>query len=63
MSAEMTGIEFTELRLFAGYSQTGLVQIIHKSLRSISRYETGRAPIPPLVADAMRNLKRRKANK
>jgi predicted transcriptional regulator len=59
----MTPDQFKELRDKAGYSQSTLVPVLGRSRRSISAYETGSAPIPPLVADAMRRLEKRENDK
>jgi hypothetical protein len=60
---DVTPAIFKTRRIVAHHTQASLAPVIHKSRRSISMYETGRAPIPPLVADAMRRLEKRENGK
>jgi len=52
----MTAAEFTAIKAKCGLSQSKLVKILGKSIRTISRYETGKTPIPLLVERFMQDL-------
>ena len=52
----MTPAEFTAIKAKCGLSQSKLAKHLGKSIRTISRYETGHAPIPLLVQRYMRGL-------
>jgi len=52
----MTAAEFTAIKAKCGLSQSKLVKILGKSIRTISRYETGKTPIPLLVERFMREI-------
>ena len=49
----MTPAEFTAIKTKCGLSQSKLVKLLGKSIRTISRYETGKTSIPVLVARFM----------
>jgi len=49
----MTPAEFTAIKTKCGLSQSKLVKLLGKSIRTISRYETGKTSIPMLVARFM----------
>lgn len=49
----MTPAEFTAIKTKCGLSQSKLVKLLGKSIRTISRYETGKTSIPTLVARFM----------
>jgi len=58
-SFQMTAFMFTAIKIECGMSQSQLSKHIGKSIRTISRYETGAAPIPHLVERFMNELKQR----
>lgn len=45
----MTPTDFKSWRLGLGYSQARAAQVLHKTVRTISRWETGQADIPYTV--------------
>lgn len=49
----MTPAQFTAIKTKCGLSQSKLVKLLGKSIRTISRYETGKTSIPMLVARFM----------
>ena len=54
----MQPAEFTAIKIKCGLSQSKLVKPLGKTIRTISRYETGVSKIPQSIARYMRELER-----
>lgn len=56
----MTPAQFTAIKAKCGLSQSKLVKLLGTSIRTISRYETGKTRIPVLVERFMNELGEKK---
>ena len=52
----MTGKQFKELRESIGYTQARLAKEIDVTIRSLTRWETGKTPIPKIAEIALKHL-------